>query len=342
MESAILRSINIFTFEGCVTQKKNEQGEEYVLFTHNDGTEIRIYKECNDNITSDFDHVKNCKNSLINRWKKNDEVSILEISNKKGETIKSQLDTNIMDKLKNITWSLVMPCNKYYVQHGSTKTLPHCYLHEYVLRLNNIEKPNDGNAYSVDHINRDTLDNRLENLRWATQTLQNQNTDKKTRKHNARELPEGIEQKDLPKYVTYNKETYNKEKGLTRDYFRIEKHPTGTYWTSSKSNDISVQDKLAEAYRKLDELGDTFDHIPEFVKNSTRDPEWMAEDETLVLKRSMMPPHVNFVKETDKRGCKFEVTIPGKKRVSTSGSKQVKLKEKFDAMLRLREEAMAS
>ena len=87
-------------------------------------------------------------------------------------------------------------------------------------------------------------------------------------------------------------------------------------------------------------MGDTFDHIPEFVKNSARDPEWMAEDETLVLKRSMMPPHVNFVKETDKRGCKFEVTIPGKKRVCTSGSKQVKLKEKFDAMLRLRDEAM--
>ena len=208
--------------------------------------------------------------------------------------------------------------------------------------MNNIEKPNDGKAYSVDHINRDTLDNRLENLRWATQTLQNQNTDKKTRKHNARELPEGIEQKDLPKYVTYNKETYNKEKGLTRDYFRIEKHPTGTYWTSSKSNDISAQDKLAEAYRKLDELGDTFDYIPEFVKNCTRDPEWMAEDETLVLKRSMMPPHVNFVKETDKRGCKFEVTIPRKNRVCTSGSKRVTLKEKFDAMLRLREEAMAT
>lgn len=290
------------------------------------------------------------KNEVINVWeKKSESLWTLTITNKQ-HTIASTIDASLVSTLKQYSWIAwranrrpnQMRENKFYVKHGNTKTLSHCCLHEYVLRLNNVEKPNDGKAYSVDHINRDTLDNRLENLRWATPTQQNQNTDKRERNHNARELPEGIEQKDLPKYVTYNKETYNKEKGLTRDYFRIESHPKGLKWTSSKSNDISAQDKLAEAYRKLDELGDTFDYIPEFVKNSTRDPEWMAEDETLVLKRSMMPPHVNFVKETDKRGCKFEVTIPGKKRVSTSGSKAVSLKEKYEAMLRLYEEVMAA
>ena len=361
MESAILRSINIFTFEGYVAQKKNEQGEEYVLFTHSDGTETRVAKECSvDHSSSDEsvqDNIANeerfeCywKNDVINVWEKKDELLwTLTITNKKHR-VTSTIDSNLVLKLKQYSWTpwksqprpnQVDRETKYYLRHGNTKTLSHCCLHEYVLRLNNVEKPSDGKAYSVDHINRDTLDNRLENLRWATPSEQLMNTDKRERKHNARELPEGIEQKDLPKYVTYNKETYNKEKGLTRDFFRIEKHPTGKYWTSSKSNDISAQDKLAEAYRKLDELGDTFDHIPEFVKNSTRDPEWMAEDETLVLKRSMMPPHVNFVKETDKRGCKFEVTIPRKNRVCTSGSKRVTLKEKFEAMLRLREEAMA-
>ena len=29
---------------------------------------------------------------------------------------------------------------------------------------------------------------------------------------------------------------------------------------------ISIQNKLAEAYKKLQELGDTFDHIPDFVQ----------------------------------------------------------------------------
>ena len=189
-------------------------------------------------------------------------------------------------------------------------------------------------------LNRDTLDNRLENLRWATQSEQNQNTDKRERKHNARELPDGIAQKDMPKFVTYNEEIYNKEKNLKRNYFRIEKHPSKTTWTSSKSNNISIQDKLTEAYKKLQELGDTFDHIPDFVQSSTRDPEFMAEEHGFVLKRSMMTQYVNFVKETDKRGCKFEVAIPKKQRVCTSGAKSVSLEKKFNEMLQLREQAL--
>ena len=346
MESAILQSIDIFTFEGMVTQKKNEQNEEYVLFKHNDGTETCIFK--NDKISineSNDEYVKICKNCLINKWKKQDNIGILEVKNKKGDTVKSLVDFNIVDELKHITWSLIMPCNKFYIQHGKTKTLDHYYLHEYILRLNNIQKPDDGKTYSVDHINRDTLDNRLENLRWATQSEQNQNTDKRERKHNARELPDGITQKDMPKYVTYNEEIYNKEKNLKRNYFRIEKHPSLTNsknksWTSSKSNNISIKDKLAEAYKKLQDLGDTFDHIPDFVQSSTRDPEFMAEEQGFILKRSMMPQYVNFVKETDKRGCKFEVAIPNKQRTCTSGSKGVKLEDKFNAMLQLREQAL--
>ena len=54
------------------------------------------------------------------------------------------------------------------------------------------EKPCDD--FSVDHINRDKLDNRRENLRWSTRSQQSSNKDKMKRNKNTRPLPEGITQ----------------------------------------------------------------------------------------------------------------------------------------------------
>lgn len=63
MELAILQSIDIFTFDGMVTQKKNEQNEEYVLFKHNDGTETCIFK--NDNVS--INRINNTDNIILSR-----------------------------------------------------------------------------------------------------------------------------------------------------------------------------------------------------------------------------------------------------------------------------------
>ena len=281
--------------------------------------------------TQKFKH----RGNLTTEWicsKETPEITTIHIINDNHD-IFTIIDRNITKELQNFTWC-PLKTNKSKKVYVRTNHQNHNYLHEYVLYLNNIEKPTDGKEYSVDHINRDTLDNRLENLRWATQSEQNINTDKRTRKHNARELPEGILEEYIPKYVTYNKEVYNKEKNLTREFFRIEKHPNIENWTSSKSEKMSILEKLAQTYNKLNmELPGEINHIHLHDIDTLH----KCTIDDFVLQKNMLPRYVNFCKETDKRGCKFEIAIPNKKRVCTSGSKKVSLKAKYNEMLNLLE-----
>jgi hypothetical protein len=197
----------------------------------------------------------------------------------------------------------------------------------------------DGTEFSVDHINRDPLDNRLQNLRWATQSEQNQNTDKRKRQCTARELPTGIQQSDIPKWVNYNVETIVQSSGQSynRCFFRIEKHPRLSKWTSTKSVEATPQEKLAQTYHYMMKMGESFESIPEYIQKIIEkknfDNDTLMEENGFILKRSMIPKYVNFVKPTEKRGCKFEIAIPGTKRVSTKGATSITLEEKFNEMM---------
>ena len=171
------------------------------------------------------------------------------------------LDSDTITRIREIngrfiTWYVMK--NGYVAGHIMTeKGLENIYLHQYLTGHQGHGKGQE----SIDHINRNKLDNRMVNLRITNQSEQNQNRGKMSRKHNAKPLPNGIEQSNIPKFVVY----YNEKSGNgNREFFTVEKHPlqnlkangiqdrrteqlVNKRWATSKSGAISIQDKLEQA-----------------------------------------------------------------------------------------------
>ena len=155
-----------------------------------------------------------------------------------------------------LTWFIMS--NGYVATNIEGKTM---YLHQLLMGYyGNGQGTKNG---SVDHINRDKLDNRISNLRIVDFNTQHSNAKgiipgtKRERKYNAHPLPPGITQNMLPKYVVYYPDEYMTKQGPKfREFFRIEKHPNqcGRELHSSKSNKVSITEKLEEAKRIVAEL----------------------------------------------------------------------------------------
>ncbi len=304
---------------------------------------------------------------------KNNQTPYYELQLNNNSTCK--IDINSLDKIKTVildkykintkpTWYIT---SNGYVACSITKFPGNTiYMHRYL--MNQIEY--DGKL-SVDHINRDKTDNRLSNLRIATQSEQNHNRTLKERNYIK---PDGFDVEfQLPEYIEYQDESKIK---TTKDdkeieytlpaHFRIHSKYIGFDKHSTKSNKLTIKERLNNALSKRYNLiinstknikdlyidGYQFNSNQEFEKHTIEcinvlcginidkipsDDDFLEDSR---IKKTNVPKYVSYSPTKGSRGSQLTYDHNNKEskvriQFSSSGSKFKSLDDKFEELISL-------
>jgi len=147
------------------------------------------------------------------------------------------------------------------------------YMHSLISHYNKI-KDYDNENLSVDHINRIKFDNRVKNLRMATQGQQNSNRDTRSDKKPPCEELIALGINELPKYVRWDN---------TEKKFIIEKHPQlvkevtqeirkKPIMSGTKSSKLTIIQKYQDIIARLEELDElNNDYNDEELNNKSKE-----------------------------------------------------------------------
>lgn len=181
---------------------------------------------------------------------KGDKYTIMSVF-KNGENYYSIIDYDDEEKVKKYSWHIASGyIGTAFIHDGKRKEL---YLHNLI--MNRLTFEGKGQIETVDHINRNHLDNRKKNLRIVSQSEQNLN--QKTKKRRII-FPEDfpIKANDIPKHIWYVKAN-----GGHGDRFAIEFKIENLLWKGTSSKKIKIEDKLFEAKEKLKEFYTLFPYL---------------------------------------------------------------------------------
>lgn len=144
---------------------------------------------------------------------------------------------------------------------GYTSNTTFIYLHRHLFG-----QEFDGSNY-IDHISRNTRDNRDINLRIVSQTKQNHN---QTNRERGTNLPKdsGIHPDDIPRHIYYISANGNHSDGFCIEINGLSKNisESGRYLWKNRNSKLTLKEKLNIAVLKLKELRNTYPELKEIIK----------------------------------------------------------------------------